>query len=148
MEDEGDEIAGAEDEGVGSGLEAGEGFAVDSYDAGEAEVDSVGVLIRICLCYKRRCRRWINLRSSQEGWCNCQKNKVDEPDVVVKRRIVNQDSSNISNTFHDQTNDHCGHVSPCLVLDAKEELYDDKQCEYTCEDSVSGNRWQVVETGE
>lgn len=39
MEDEAEEIAGAEEEGVGAGFEAGEVFAVDDYDAGEAEVD-------------------------------------------------------------------------------------------------------------
>ena len=37
-----DEVAGYEGEGVGAGTEAGEVFAVDDYDAGQAEVDGGG----------------------------------------------------------------------------------------------------------
>ena len=42
LEDEGDEIAGTEDECVSSGFEAGEVLPVDYDDAGEAEVDGGG----------------------------------------------------------------------------------------------------------
>lgn len=42
LQDEGEDVAADEDDGVGAGLEAGEGFAVDDDDAGEGEVDGGG----------------------------------------------------------------------------------------------------------
>lgn len=42
LENEGDEVAGAEYEGVCAGLEAGEVGAVDDDDAGEAQIDGSG----------------------------------------------------------------------------------------------------------
>ncbi len=42
LHDEGEDVAADEDDGVGAGFEAGEGFAVDDDDAGEGEVDGGG----------------------------------------------------------------------------------------------------------
>lgn len=42
LQDEGEDVAADEDDGVGAGFEAGEVFAVDEDDAREAEVDGCG----------------------------------------------------------------------------------------------------------
>jgi hypothetical protein len=47
LENERDEIAGAEDDGIGAGLEVGEVLAVDVDDATETEVDTTLILVTL-----------------------------------------------------------------------------------------------------
>jgi len=66
LEDEGDEVASAEDEGVGPRFEEGEVLAVDNDDAREAEVDSCG----------------------KKGRSYGEANKIDKEVVMLKGVIV------------------------------------------------------------
>lgn len=52
MEDEADEVACAEEDGVGAGREAGEILTVDDDDPGEAEVDLLEKLLVMFLIEK------------------------------------------------------------------------------------------------
>jgi hypothetical protein len=47
LEDEADEVAGTEDDGICAGLEAREVFAINNDNAGETEVDLNEIEIRV-----------------------------------------------------------------------------------------------------
>lgn len=66
LEKQTDEVAGAEDDGVGTGLEPGQVGAVDNDDAGEAEVDG----------------------GAQESRGNSQTDKIGKEVIVVKGLVV------------------------------------------------------------
>ena len=77
MQEQTDEVTGAEDDGICAGPEPGEVGAVDDDDAGEAEVDG----------------------GAQESGGNGQGDEVHEEIIAVERIEVHPDTSGVSNDF-------------------------------------------------
>ena len=59
---------------------------------------------------------------------------------------MDHDASNISYDFKDKTKNHCNHVTPSLMFDAKEELSNDAETEDASKECVAGYCWSVEET--
>ena len=74
LEHQGDEVASAEDDCVGAGLEAGEVFAVYDDNTGQAEVD----------------------RCCEQSGCDCERHKIHEEIVIVERGAVEHNSGYVS----------------------------------------------------
>ena len=74
LQEQTDEVAGAEDDGVRAGLEPGEVGAVDDDDSREAKVDG----------------------GTQEGRGNCQADEVEQEIAVAKGVEVHPDASDIA----------------------------------------------------
>jgi hypothetical protein len=45
-----------------------------------------------------------------------------------------------------QADNHGNHVAPCLILDTQEKLYENIDSKGYCEESITAQRWNVIET--
>jgi hypothetical protein len=59
---------------------------------------------------------------------------------------VYHDTGNISYDFKGKTKEHCYHVTPSLMFDAKEKLSDEANTEDDSKECVPGYCWTVEET--
>ena len=74
LQEQTDEVTGAEDDGIRAGFEPREVGAVDDDDSREAEVDS----------------------GTQEGWGNCQADEVEQKFSVAEGAVVHLNPSDIA----------------------------------------------------
>jgi hypothetical protein len=105
LKDEGEKITGAEDKSVCARTEAGDLFAEHYNDASKTEV------------YGGR----------DEGRRYREADNVDEEVIAagIERVLVEEDSCGVANDFPHESEEHCGHVTPGLVPEAKIDVKDE-----------------------
>lgn len=128
LEDEGEEIAAAEDNSVCARAEAGEVLAIDNDDSPKAEVDGGG----------------------KEGGSNSQADEINEEVVTgrVKGILVQHDATNVAYDFATEAEEHGSHVAPGLVADAEEEVSEDVETEDAGVEGIATQIRDIIEVGE
>ena len=122
MQNQRDEIADHESDGVSLRFEIRVSLPVDNNDAGEAEVDSCG----------------------KEGRADGQSDYVSQEAGISERVVVYEDAANITGHLQEQANDHSCHESPCSAVDAKSEIYDKNEGEKAGKEGVTGDGREVA----
>ncbi len=109
LQDQAEHVAAAEEERVGAGPEAAQVLAVHHDDAREAQVDG----------------------GADERGRDGQGDEVEEEVVAggVEGVLVEQDASDVADDLADESNEHGGHVAPCLVSDSQVQVGEDVEAE-------------------
>ena len=141
MEDEGEDVGADEDDGVGPRFEAREGFAVDDYDAGKAEVDTGGeeggsdgeadeipakIMRGLGIVY----RTWLALH---QEW------------IRLEHIIVHLHPCHVANHFQRLAEDPGDQEGPCAVIHPKQDLCGKAGGEEGEEEGIAAKRGDVVD---
>ncbi|KAK7995646.1 hypothetical protein PG990_014419 [Apiospora arundinis] len=124
LQDQGDEVEGDEDPGVGHGLEAGvaQGRVEDVDDAGQAQVHAGG----------------------DEGGRDGQGDEVDEEGVEAEDVLVQHDAADVADDLAEQAERHPDAEGPGPRPDGEEEVREQDGAEQGGVHDVTGQRRQVV----
>ncbi|KAL9008725.1 MAG: hypothetical protein Q9173_006176, partial [Seirophora scorigena] len=163
LQDEGEDVAADENDGVGAGFEAGDGFAVDEDDAREGEVDGCGyeagsygedddVPVVFIIESRSAIPAWTpsfffpSATRKRKG--RGDGSSVQQERIAFERVIVHLHTGDVADDLQHKTAEHAPCERPCAKSEAKSELQEEQDGEKGEVEGIAAQRRDVIDLSE